>query len=221
MFGIREAVKRMYRIVKARDPQGWVVNHSSFNLLIPIVSFSDVLYTGEHEDYENLLTARMRFNGEPWGVYVTLLGSSEHIYSPLHAMTPLLCGSSVWGTGMVARNDQGRKDAALRAVYRAFDTTTATWVPWWRGEAGPCRPDDPKVKASLYAHPGRGLLLIVGNYNPEPRVAHVALDLASFGLQGRGLKAVNALTDQPLALSADGVLEARLKGKCFVAARIE
>lgn len=99
IYGIRKTLKRMYRIVKARDPQGWVANHASFNLLIPILSFSDVVYTGEHEDYENLQTARIRFNSQPWGVYVTLLGSSEHRYSPLHAMTPLLSGSSVWGTG--------------------------------------------------------------------------------------------------------------------------
>jgi hypothetical protein len=221
MFSVRETLKRMYRLVKQRDPEGWVVNHASFNLLVPVLSFSDVVYTGEHEDYENLLTARLRFNSEPWGLYVTLLGSSEHIYSPLHAMTPLLCGTSVWGTGLVARNDQGRKDAAIRAVYRAFDTTTATWLPWWRAETGPCRPDDPKTKVSLYAHPGRSLLLIAGNYNAEPRDARIALDLRGLGLQGKTPKAVNTLTDQPLALSAEGVLEARIKGKSFVLVRVE
>ncbi|MFH1568069.1 MAG: glycoside hydrolase domain-containing protein [Gemmatimonadota bacterium] len=221
VYGIRETLKRMYRIVKAREPQGWVANHSSFNLLIPLLSFSDVVYTGEHEDYENLQTARLRFNGEPWGVYVTLLGSGEHVYSPLHAMTPLLSGSSVWGTGMVARNDQGRKDAAMRAAYRAFDTTSAQWVPWWRGEAGPCRPQDPGIRASLYAHPGRGLLILAANYNPDRRRADIALDLAAFGLAGRALTATNALTDQALALSPDGLLTAAIAGKSFVLVRVE
>jgi hypothetical protein len=221
MFSVRETVKRMVRLVKQRDPEGWVVNHASFNLLAPILSFSDVVYTGEHEDYENLLTARLRFSSEPWGLYVTLLGSSEHVYSPLHAMTPLLCGTSVWGTGMVARNDQGRKDAAIRAVYRTFDTSTATWLPWWRAELGACRPDDPKTKVSLYAHPGRGLLLLAANYNAGPRDARIRLALGEFGLEGRVLRAVNTLTDQPLRISADGVLEARIQGKSFVLARVE
>ncbi|MBT6627878.1 MAG: hypothetical protein HOB49_12750, partial [Gemmatimonadetes bacterium] len=146
VYSVRETLKRMYRVVKERDPQGLVANHASFNLLIPILSFSDVVYTGEHEDYENLQTGRIRFNSEPWGVYVTLLGSSEHSYSPLHAMAPLLSGSSVWGTGMVARNDQGRKDAAIRRVYHDFDTVSATWMPWWRAETAACRPTDPEVK---------------------------------------------------------------------------
>lgn len=221
VYGLRETLKRMYRVVKARDPQGWVVNHSSFNLLIPLLSFSDVVYTGEHENYENLQTARIRFNGVPWGVYITLLGSSEHSYSPLHAMAPLLSGSSVWGTGMVARNDQGRKDAAIRAAYRAFDTAAAQWLPWWRGETGPCRPQDPGVKASLYAHPGRGLFIIAGNFNPERRRVTIAVDLAAFGLAGKSLRAVNALTDQPIALTADGALSPTIAGKSFVLVRVE
>jgi hypothetical protein len=221
MFGVRETLKRMYRIVKERDPEGWVANHSSFNLLVPTLSFSDVVYTGEHEDYENLQTARLRFNSEPWGLYLTLLGSSEHSYSPLHAMAALLSGSSVWGTGMVARNDQGRKDAAIRDAYRAFDTTTAQWLPWWCGETGSCRPAEARIKASLYAHPGQGLLIIAGNFNAGRMTATIELDLAAFGLEGRTCTAVNVLTDQPVPIGPDGTLTPTIAAKSFVLMRVE
>ena len=114
MFATREAVKRMYRCIKSRRPDGFLVNHASFDYIMPTLSFSDVLYTGEHEDYENLLTARVRFCSKPWGVYVTTLGSSEHIYSSLHTMTSLLNGVSIWGSGLLGRNDFARKEARLR-----------------------------------------------------------------------------------------------------------
>ncbi len=221
VYAVRETLKRMYRIVKERKPGGLVANHASFNLLIPILSFSDVVYTGEHEDYENLQTGRIRFNSQPWGVYVTLLGSSEHSYSPLHAMAPLLSGSSVWGTGMVARNDQGRKDAAIRQAYDDFDTASATWLPWWRAEAGACRVTDAKVKASLYAHQGKSLLILAANFNPDRRQVPILLDLGAFGLAGRSLAAKNVLTGQIVGLSGDGVLKPTIAGKSFILVQVD
>ena len=220
-FATRETLKRMYRQVKACNPKGLVANHCSFNLMIPIASFSDVLYTGEHEDYENPLTARLRFSSKPWGVYVVLLGTSEHVYGTLHAMAPLLSGTSVWGSGMVGRNDFGRKDAAIRKAYRDFETRTATWVPWWEGEAGPCRAADPKVRVSYYGHPGKGVLLLAGNFNPENKTPEIRLDLAKCGLADRPLKAWNVLTDVPVAISADGRFAPMIRGKSFVLLQIE
>jgi hypothetical protein len=220
-FATRETLKRMYRLVKARDPSGLVVNHCSFNLMTPILSFSDIVYTGEHEDYENPLTARLRFSGKPWGLYVTLLGSSRQVYEPLHAMAPLLSGSSVWGSGINGRNDFGRKDAALRAAYRAFDTKTARWSPWWENQGGACRTDDPKVRVSFYFHPGKDVLLLAGNFNAEDKVPAIRLDLARCGLAGRQLAARNVLTGVPVVVSADGRFSPMIRGKSFVLLRLE
>ena len=220
-FATRETLKRMYRLVKACNPKGLVANHCSFNLMLPIASFSDIVYTGEHEDYENPMTARLRFSSKPWGIYITLLGTSEHVYAPLHAMAPLLSGTSTWGSGIVGRNDWGRKDAAIRKAYRAFGTTTATWVPWWEGEKGPCRTDDPLVRVSYYCHAGKDLLLLAGNFNAEVKTPAIRLDLAKCGLAGRPLKAWNALTDVPVAISADGQFSPMIRGKSFVLLRIE
>jgi hypothetical protein len=75
IFGVREGMKRLYRVVKSHEPDGLVINHMSFNLLLPTMSFSDIDYTGEHEDYENLLNTRLRFSSKPWGIQVSLLGA--------------------------------------------------------------------------------------------------------------------------------------------------
>jgi hypothetical protein len=143
------------------------------------------------------------------------------VYSPLHAMVPLLSGTSVFGSGMVGRNDFGRKDAALRAAYRDFRTTDAQWLPWWQAELGYCRSDDPKVKVSFYYHPGKNVLLLAGNFNDEDKTPSIDLDLAKCGLTGKLLRARNVLTAQDVPLTADGHLAPLIRGKSFVLLRIE
>ncbi len=91
----------------------------------------------------------------------------------------------------------------------------------WRGEVGPCRPADPKIKASLYAHPGQGLLIIAGNFIPEQRKARIELNLAAFELQGRTLSAVNTLTDQPIQVSPNGTLSPEIAARSFVPMRLQ
>ena len=155
---------------------------------------------------------------------MTLLGSTEdgvNAYKPLYAMVPLLSGTSVWGSGIIGRNDFGRKDAALRDAYRAFDTRTATWSPWWENEHGACRTDDPKVRVSFYCHPGKNVLLLAGNFHPDNKTAAIRLELAKCGLAGRSLKARNVLTGVPIAVSADGRFSPMIRGKSFVLLRLE
>ncbi|MBC8875979.1 MAG: hypothetical protein H8E44_41675, partial [Planctomycetes bacterium] len=52
LFATREMLKRMYKLIHARHAEGYLVNHVSFNTMIPSMSFTDVYYTGEHEQYE-------------------------------------------------------------------------------------------------------------------------------------------------------------------------
>ena len=224
IFAVRDTLKRMYRLVKEKKPDGWVVNHASFNLLVPTLSFSDIVYTGEHEDYdyENLLTARLRFCSKPWGLYVTTLGSSEHVYSPLHTMTSLLHGTSIWGSGgLIGRNDFARKEMAIRNAYKNFNTTTAVWVPYYQGENIFYTVTDPKIKVSLYYHPGQNILLLVANYNPEEKEADIHLNLSKFGLSGKKINAVNVLTREALSISSDGLLTVKIRPKSFRLVKIE
>jgi len=221
IFATREALKRLYRVIKSRKPDGFLVNHASFSYLMPTLAFSDILYTGEHEDYENLLNARVRFNSRPWGLYVTTLGSSEHVYSPLHTMTSLLHGVSIWGSGLLGRRDFGRKEARIWQAYRAFETATAEWVPYFQGENRYYQVSEPEVKASLYVHPGRNVLLLVGNYHREAQAVHLRLDLARLGLAGKALAGTNVLTAVAVPVSEAGDLHLEVPAKSFVLLRIE
>lgn len=218
VFVTREMLKRVYRLIHARHPDGYLVNHMSFNTLIPTMSFTDVMYSGEHEQYEDLTRFRVRWQGTQWGFWTVLLGGDAHIYEPLHVTWSLLHGVSVWPMGWQDRNDASRKTANLWQTYDRFGYRQAQWLPYYRvGKLAQAEGD--KVMVSLYLVKGKRALLVVGNTTHEVTQAKVRVDLKAMGLKA-GSKAVNALTDQPLAFQK-GELRVRLRPDTFVLVWVE
>lgn len=216
VFATREMLKRMYRLIHKRHPDGYLVNHMSFNTLIPTMSFTDVMYSGEHEQYEDLTRFRVRWTGKQWGFWTLLLGGDAHIYEPLHMTWCLLHGVSVWPQGWQDRNDASRKTANLWLTYDKFGYRQAEWIPYYR--AGKLVASaDAKALVSLYLIKGKRALLIVGNTSHDVTQAKVNVDLKTMGLKG---KAVNALTGQPLALHGSQ-MSVRLRPDTFVLAWVE
>jgi hypothetical protein len=180
------------------------------------MSFTDVMYSGEHEQYEDLTRFRARWQGKQWGFWSVLLGGDAHIYEPLHMTWSLLHGVSVWPQGWLGRNDASRKTANLWQTYDKFGYCEAEWIPYYR--AGKLAvPQGENALVSLYLLKGKRALLIIGNTTHEPNQAQVTLDLKAMGLKG---SAVNALTDQPLDLKGN-VLSTRLRPDTFVLAWVE
>ncbi|NOY79454.1 MAG: hypothetical protein GXP31_00465 [Kiritimatiellaeota bacterium] len=215
IWGTRETMKRLYRVVKSIKPDGVVMNHVSFNLLLPVLSFSDYHYTGEHENYEDLSQTRLRFSSRPWGLQITLLGSSLHVYSSTHTLIALLHGTSIFGHGIMGRRDLGRKWINLRRVYRKARTRSAQWFPYFRaGNPVTVRNND-AVHVSSYVHPGQDAFLVVGNLSRRDVEAELALDLAKMRLGGRRLTAANALTEVALPPPDHGRLRVPVRAKSF------
>jgi hypothetical protein len=230
LFATREMLKRMYRLIHARHPGGYLVNHVSFNTIIPSMSFTDVYYTGEHEQYEDLTKFRVRWQGKQWGIWPILLGDDCHGYRPMHMTYCLLHGVSVWPQGFLGRNDMARKTANLWQTYDKFGYRQAEWIPYYRAEAGLVGADpfkagrvkaaivetgNPNVKVSLYLHRGKRALLIIGNLAHEVVDCKIKLNLGGMGL--RKASAVNALDGRPLPL-AGNVLTVRLRPTSFILA---
>ncbi len=212
IFATREYMKRMYKIIHRKNPDGLLINHCSYNLFIPVLSFSDIYYTGEHEYYEDLVNNRVRWQGRQWGLFTLLLGASEHIYTPLHFTQALLHGVSVWPHGPCARNDVMRKTVRLWKTYDAFDTKSAKWIPYYRAEATVARAASKSIKVSLYHHPGKDALLVVGNLSKDVVETTVKLNLPALGMAARPLTAANALTLERLPF-AQGKLRVRVLPK--------
>jgi hypothetical protein len=221
IFATREYLKRVYKIIHAKKPGvGYLVNHVSGGLTIPTLSFTDVHYSGEHEYYENLTTFRVRWQSRNTGVWTVMLGSSKHIYTPLHTMYSLLHGVAVWVQGPEGRNDMQRKFVNLWDTYDRFDAAGAQWLPYYEAETGPIVPTSSSIKVSAYVHNGEQALLVIGNLSDEPAQAAVKLDMDALGLDRQGLTARNALTERSLELG-DGILRARVRPKSFVLAVVQ
>ena len=167
------------------------------------MSFTDVYYTGEHEQYEDLLKFRVRWQGKQWGFWPFLLGGDAHAYEPLHTTYCLLHGVSVWPQGFLGRNDAIRKTANLYQTYDRFGYREAEWIPYYRAEQGWAKADDANVKVSLYLHRGKRTLFIVGNLTAKVVETKVKVYLKRMGLKGSVVK--NALTDQTLPLQSETV----------------
>ena len=221
VFGTREYLKRMFRLVKANNPDGYLVNHVSYNIFIPTMGFTDVYYTGEHEHYEDLVKARVRWQGTQWGIWPILLGGDSHSYEPMHTMYGLLNGCGVWVQGATGRNDTQRKTVNLWNTYDAFGYRDAEWVPYFKAEErGLARVASEDAKASLYLREGEGALLVVGNTLHEAVGTQVTVDLAQMGLAGADLRAYNALSGREIPLD-DGALDVRIRPVSFVLVRID
>jgi hypothetical protein len=220
IFGVREGMKRLYRVVKSRKPDGIVCNHMSFNLLLPTLSFSDIHFTGEHEDYDHPLTVRLRFSSRPWGLQQTTLVDVQR-YTPWHTQLALLVGTSILETGYPAAGDRMRKWTNLRNAYQAFGYRSAEWVPYFKNLGTYYADDDAKSPVSLYYHRGRDALLIVGNTEAQPRTASVQVHLKAFGLENAALRARNALTEVPIALTPDGRLSVPVRARSFTLVALE
>lgn len=221
VFGTREYLKRMYRIAHEGNPDGYLVNHVSYNTFIPTMSFTDVYYTGEHENYEDLLKCRVRWQAKPWGIWPILLGGDSHSYEPLHTMYGLLHGVGIWTQGATGRNDAQRKAVNLWTTYDEFGYREAEWVPWFAAEErGLARPAAQDVKCSLYLREGERALLIVGNTRHEAVETQVAVNLAQMGLEEENARAYDALSDREVPL-AGGKLQVRVRPTSFVLVRID
>ncbi|MBI2300832.1 MAG: hypothetical protein HYU66_18135 [Armatimonadetes bacterium] len=218
LFAERELLKRMYKLCHRRGAPGYLVNHVSFGLFLPTGSFSDILYSGEHENYEDLVKFRTRWQSGNTGIWTILLGPDAHSWESLHMTYCLLHGTSVWAEGMLDRNDMFRKTANVWQTYDRFGYREARWVPYYRAETGLAGCDRAEAKASLYVRRGQRALVVVGNLKPVITQTTVALDLAALGL--RAPKAVNALTGEPLPM-AGGKVQVRLRPSSFVLVWVE
>jgi hypothetical protein len=218
LFATREMLKRMYKLIHARHQDGYLVNHVSFNNIIPSMSFTDVYYSGEHEQYEDLTKCRVRWQGKQWGFWTTLLGPDSHSYEALHTTYCLLHGVSVWPQGFLGRNDMSRKTANLWQAYDRFGYRQAEWIPYYRAEAGLAKADNPNVKVSLYSQKGQRALLIVGNLAHEVVHCKVNVDLPALGLAGQSAR--NALDGRPTPLEGP-TLSVRLRPVSFVLVWVE
>jgi hypothetical protein len=203
-------MRRIYTIVKHRNPQGQVNVHQSTCMTIPTLAFATSYWDGEQLQSVKRSGSPLsvlpldafcaEFMGHNWGVPAELLW---------YGGGPFLRGEAV-GLGLlhdIPTRPGGMDDVEVSSrLWRtrdAFGCHAAVWIPYW--ESGKwTRVTPPGVKVSLHNRPGKGVLAAIVNTAGEKCRAEVALDLAALG-QPAGLAAIDVLSDRPVA-QADGKL---------------
>jgi dienelactone hydrolase len=207
-FATRQMMKRIYTIVKHRNPAGQVNVHQSTCMTIPTLAFATSYWDGEQLQGLKRPSAPLEvlpldafateFMGHNWGVPAELLWYGNGPFRRVEAMSlGLLHDVPVRPGGIEDVEVAGR----LWKTFDAFGRHEASWLPYWANDRFVrCQPAG--VKVSLYNRPGKGLLAVIVNSSPQPCQAVAAFDLAALR-QPAGLAACDVLADKAIAL-ADG-----------------
>ena len=189
MFAIRETLKRIYTVVKARKPDGLVDVHGTLN--IPALAWATSYYNGEglprvgnHPilDAVPLDHFRVEFMGHQWGVpaeflHYTLLGHDPESYRKAHAL-------SLLHDVPVRLHAQAENLEFASSIWRLFETfgrQEAEWLPYWKNsEYISVQPEG--VYASLYRHPRNGVLIVASNLVKKEANVTLKLNLQKLGL---------------------------------------
>ena len=73
-----------------------------------------------------------------------------------------------------------------------------------------------KCYALLLKHPKNGVLALISNLRRDAQTVTVEFNLNKLGLRGKTLDVFNALTDEPVAMTADGKLSVPLGSEEWV-----
>lgn len=186
LFATREKWKKATRLVQHYDPGAIMDAHSSLGFPLPTMSHFTDANNGEsigiHPDWKqfaNLGPFSAEFVGRPFGFNADALfyhGAPDIEYGValalLHGMTPR---PTDWGL----RPERAQK---LWQIADSFDTASAQWMPYSEPETSPLQPEDDRVLASAFVHPGKRALVFVVNWSDEPASGKVKLDFEKLGL---------------------------------------
>jgi hypothetical protein len=210
-FATRQMMKRIYTIVKRRNPKGQVNVHQSTCMTIPTLAFATSYWDGEQLQSVKRKPSALEvlpldafcaeFMGHNWGVPAELLWYASGPFRRVEAVTLGLLHDIPTRPSSLADVEVSSR---LWKTRDAFGCHEADWIPYWQSH-NVVRTSDPAVKVSLHNRPGKGLLAVVANTGPQAQQAQVSFDLAALR-QPASLAARNVLADNDIPLSG-GSLE--------------
>ncbi len=216
ILGTRDYMKRLYVACKQRNPQAQVNAHTSTCTVIPTLGWATSGWDGEQwgtmpiegtvaERQERVLKVirldafRAEFMGRQWGVPSELL-----CYDNENTRLPQLLAITLLHHILIRPLHVSKHLPLIAALWRLYDDfgmSEATWHPYWNN-GDIFRTNAESVKVSAYRHPRHGLLMLVSNLSTQPAQARVQFGRAKLGLNARGLKARDAMSD--IAIDLDG-----------------
>lgn len=220
LFAQREVWKRLYRIFHGGViPEGVVYLPNAAGPNMAVHSFADVHEIGEgfYEKAKSLKEGyppdmiRANMTTQQYGFLAPANLKGGPLFHNQRIAALIINGAEPRFTDYRAwRSDysaQGNTAISLWNAWEWVDRWNAQWLPWWLNKDYVQVADGGKmVPASLHLQPGKKVLLTITNYETEPLDdVEVKLNLAKTGLIAP-LYAEDAITSEPVAISADGVL---------------
>jgi len=211
----REMFRRLYKIIHAIRPDGYLWTHNWLAFCPPVHSFTDLDFPGEEfmhtapgnpNVYTDTVTPdewQCNYNSRIRGVGIQFLSEVAHSLEEMRddarrsrpMLTCLLLHDVPCGGNFVHWETISRVWGALDAS----NVSTGQFVGYWMPGAQ-VTGDDPRVRVSYYAWPGeRRLLVVLGNMTAEP--ASVRLSFGNLIPPGAAPAATNAETGEPVALA--------------------
>jgi len=214
LFGVREAMKRLYAVIKSRKPDGILDLHVWDSMNLPALAWGTSYWDGEQmfgitpdRWKEGLPLDRFRaeFMGRNWGVpsdfLYTILGLGYRhslAITLLHDVPIRPLGGSKADLDLIS---------SLWKLREAYGVKEATFLPYWKN-ADVITVQPAECYATLYRHPKNGVLVVLSNLGKGEADVTAKLDLAHLQLSG-ALTASDGLTGQPLEIK-DGSLIVKL-----------
>jgi hypothetical protein len=220
IFATCDALRRIYTVVKSRNPDGQVSIHTSSAMPIPCLAWGTSHWSGEHfkkgaydlQEDETALPSYSMWLGKQWGVpaellFYTRFGNSFEGYLKASAYSLLLDVPTRAHNSAYLSYDDVKLESALWRLFDEFGRKDAEWIPYWRSaEYVTLAPKG--VYASLYKHPKNGVLAVISNLSKDTATIHVQFHPEKLGLQPNP-NVLDALSRGPL-YSENGLVDLSL-----------
>jgi hypothetical protein len=218
VFANREFMRRIYAVVKQRRPEGIVDMHCSWGYNIPALAYTDLLWSGEQwwhlrgkgTNYVakelTLDKFKTEFMGYPIGVPAETLDYRLIEWHNFEATKKVLATSLLHDVPVRVRTAAKVNFELTPKVWKLrdeFGAKEAERLFYWKNQDY-VQVSPEKCYATLFKHPKNGVLAFITNLRPDAQTVAVQLNLETLGLKGRTLNVFNALTGEPVAMTADG-----------------
>jgi hypothetical protein len=213
IFATREYMKRLYVLCKTRKPNAQINIHNSTVMVIPTLGWGTSSWDGEQLgslswdkgglvekrqyalDVLPLDAFRAEFMGRQWGV-----PSETLCYERPYTTAQLLSITLLHHVLVRPNNTYLPAISAIWRLYDNFGMKEATWYPYW-SNGDVFKTNSEQLKVSAYRHPQNGLLLLVSNLSVNEVAAQVQFECEKLGLKSEGLKARDAISNEPITLT--------------------
>jgi hypothetical protein len=218
-FETREFMKRIYTVVKQRRPDGIVDAHCSYGYNPAGLAYADIFWTGEQwwqlretggvKYVAGELTLdrfKTEFMGYPIGVPGELLAYRLGSKIKVEATSLLYDVPIRIFTG---DTEQIARMVKLWKMREQFGAKEAEKLFYWMNQDYVTVTPE-KCYATLFKHPKNGVLAFISNLRRDAQTVTVQFNLEKLNLRDRKLGVFNALTNEPVAMTADGKLSVSL-----------